>query len=250
MSAPNFIIYALIAPPKYTEDNPLYVGKTKNLKRRFGEHLREAFGNGKVTNEYRVRVMRKLAASGIDTSAIILEVVDEDTWEERERYHIARFSTLTNLTIGGDGVVGMKEETKKKLSDFRRGSKMAQETKDKISRTTKGRRHTEEHKRKIWAANSGRILSEEALRNIRDARSKWTWTDEMRVALALRNKIRGASAETREKISKANKGRIVTAETRAKLSLAGRGRKMSEEQKSRLRAAWVTRKEKQCQNRI
>ena len=52
------------------------------------------------------------------------------------------------------------EETKRKLSEMRKGKKHSKETKKKIGETSKGRYHTEETKRKLSEANKGKYRRE------------------------------------------------------------------------------------------
>ena len=82
------------------------------------------------------------------------------------------------------------EETKRKISDSRKGIKHSMETRRKMSLWRKGRKLTEEHKRNISLANKGRKHSE----------------------------------ETKKKMSEFHKGKKLTEEHKKKLSLARLGR--------------------------
>lgn len=78
------------------------------------------------------------------------------------------------------------EESKRKMSESRRGKHLSEETKKKMSETHKGQKFTEEHKKKI-SENSGRYwlgkkLSDETKKKMSDSKKgkrigkKW-WTN-------------------------------------------------------------------------
>ena len=105
-----------------------------------------------------------------------------------ERFYIKKYHARTNgynLTDGGDGVLGIQfsEETKRKLSEWRKGKpgpnngkKMSEETKYKISETlkgkpgpNKGKPMSEEQKHKISKTLKGKPMSEEHKQKLKDA---------------------------------------------------------------------------------
>lgn len=93
-------IYILIDPET---QQVRYVGKTVNLKKRYNNHL---FPDN---NYYVSKWTRKLMSKGLRP---ILEVIDEvfEGWEFWEQHYISLFRSwgykLTNLTLGGEGVLG------------------------------------------------------------------------------------------------------------------------------------------------
>jgi hypothetical protein len=105
---------------------------------------------------------------------------------------------LRNRTDGGEGLSGVivSDETRKKLSDAKKGAKNpshgktpSEETRRKISDANKSRVFSEETRRKLSEANKGKVFSEETRRKLSDA-----------------HKGKTASEETRRKISEARKG--------------------------------------------
>jgi hypothetical protein len=96
-------------------------------------------------------------------------IINDVTWDEAKEKEIEfialygrkdkKKGPLCNQTDGGDGVIGgiMKEETKKKISDFqlslnkkgKPGRKWTEESKRKLSKTNTGFKHTEESKIKM-----------------------------------------------------------------------------------------------------
>jgi len=105
----------------------------------------------------------------------ILEYCTVDNWTERERYWIEKLQTLGklgyNLTKGGEGSLGLKlsEESKKKLSDARKGTEpwnkgkiniYSPETIEKFKISASGKIPTQETRDKLSIANTGKIKSD------------------------------------------------------------------------------------------
>jgi group I intron endonuclease len=97
-----------------------YVGKTINPNQRYSAHISSA----KNKKTHKECWLYGLLIKGIKPKMIILEECSEN-WHEREKYHIKMYYNLTNLTDGGDGVTGIKmsDETKKKMSEQKKGEK-------------------------------------------------------------------------------------------------------------------------------
>ena len=110
------------------------------------------------------------------------------------------------------------EETKKKMSETRKGEKHpfygkhhSEESRRKMSEVRKGKHHSEETKRKMGEIRKGKKLkpfSKEHKRKIGEARKGKHYSD-----------------ETKRKMSESHKGHLVSEETRRKLSEAYRGEK-------------------------
>ena len=66
---------------------------------------------------------------------------------------------LRNLTDGGEGVSGAirSEETKRKMSEAKKGNTHSEESKSKMSEAHKGKTHSEESKRKISESLKGKL---------------------------------------------------------------------------------------------
>jgi hypothetical protein len=107
-----------------------YVGKSKDLDYRvryghLGSELRKA-------SLHKSRWLRKLASVGLKPTVEVLEWADEAEWQERERHWIAHYralgAPLTNMTDGGDGgCITHTPETRKKMSDGRKGKSRGKE---------------------------------------------------------------------------------------------------------------------------
>jgi len=124
-----------------------YVGKTINTAKRFAHHL----SNNTKTH------CRSWIKSLLNKNLLpVFSIIDETTenWAELEKYWIAQFKEwgfkLTNHTLGGEGLFGMKvsQETKDKKSIVMMGKTHTQKTKDKISLINSGKTRTEDCKLK------------------------------------------------------------------------------------------------------
>ncbi len=201
-------IYCLIDP----RNNQIrYVGKSKSPEKRYKSHLNEAISNLGI-NPYKNRWIRKLLSNNLKPILKIIEVIDDDKWEDREIYWIELFRSkgfrLTNITSGGRGefsplarknlkekILGKpkSEETKRKLSEINKGKTLSSETKKKISEKLKG--------------SNNPFYGKKHPKEIMDIIVK--------ANLGLKKSI-----ETKEKLSKSLKGKIVTEETKEKMRKA------------------------------
>ena len=106
---------------------------------------------------------------------------------------------LSEALIGNTYMVGKthSEETRRKMSDTRKGKTHSEETKRKQSEAQKGKIRSEEHRRKLSEVNKGKTLSEETKRKMSNAQK------------GEKSHFYGKthSEETRRKISEAQKGR-------------------------------------------
>lgn len=140
-----------------------YVGKARNPYARLRGHMRE-IQNAKT---HKQKWLHKLAIMGLIPDVVILETVDESNWQSVERkwiaYGKAQGWPLTNLTDGGDGVVGYEfsEEAREKISRARRGTAHSEETKFKMSlshlgkghaHSAESRQHQSEMMKQYWEA--------------------------------------------------------------------------------------------------
>jgi hypothetical protein len=190
-----------------------------------------------------------------DKSRIIFlkqNLTEEDAFKH-EIYMISVFGRkdlgagiLHNRTDGGEGVSGyiVSEETRKKLSEMRKGKTLSEETKRKVSAAGKGRTHSEETKIKISEAHKGRTFSEEHKIKIGElTKEKWkngTFTEDS--YKKWKEAAKNISDETKRKISEANKGRTHSEETKRKLSETQKGKSHSEETKRKMSEAQKKRR--------
>lgn len=171
----DITIYALVDP---RTDEVRYIGKTTDFVRRLRRHRTE---QGRTPRHYWLASLR---AQGLEPQGIVLEVVQESQWDEREQHWIRHYreqgARLTNLATGGRGAVGiipseatrrklsesgkrawqekprsLTDEHKAKLATLHKGRKRRDETKARISEAMKGRHLTDEHRAKMSAARAG-----------------------------------------------------------------------------------------------
>ena len=223
-------IYGII-DPRYNSIR--YIGKSANPKRRMWEHIRDA-KNGVHT--YKHKWLKLLLENGIEPKLIILEVTDEENWQEVERQWIAKYSevgsNLTNLTRGGDGLIGYhhSDEAKEKIRQASlerkfpnphwKGKKQSPEHIQKRVEARKQNntyKHTDETKAKISQKNTGKNLG-----NTHTLGHKLTEEHKEK----LRQKLSGKNNP--------NYGKPMSAATKAKLSKVKTGKKHSEETKRKM----------------
>ncbi|SRR6266705_581884 len=174
--------YTLSYPEDYLElekaGTIFYVGK--GTGNRIHQHEREARRGGKG---YKCNVIRKIEALG---GKVVKKILAHfSTHKEATWYEIALIfflPNLTNLTLGGDGLVGYvmttehktnigksikvytrTEEEKKHLAVLRTGKTTSAETRIRQGIAHQELTHTEEAKRKIQVANTGRKMPKEAI---------------------------------------------------------------------------------------
>lgn len=216
----------------------MYIGQTtKSIEKRFKEHIKHS-----LTKREKYKFHRAIRKYGPE-NFIVEEVIwiEASTKKELkakldflECYFIKRYDTRRhgyNSTDGGDGTIGLRmslewkrliseklkghpgalkgrhhsEESKRLMSENRRGKRLSEETKSKLSKAHTGKILSEESKNKISRATSGKnnpfygkkhtdkskqIMSKKKLG------SKGIWLGRRR------------SEETKRKISESLKGRI------------------------------------------
>lgn len=180
----------------------IYVGSSVKVEQRWREHESDLRLN-KHHSKHLQRAYEKYGISAFDFK-ILEEVSDSQKLLEREQHYL---DTLTpyqrdvgyNNCRNAHNTLGFKhtEESKKKMSESRKGQKRSEETKNRISEALKGKQKSEEVRRKIGDAHRGKKLSDETRRKMSEAhKGKEPW-----------NKGVATSDETRKKISDAMKGR-------------------------------------------
>lgn len=157
-------------------NNKIYIGKTNNIIRRNREHLSESKSG---ENRHFYNAIRKYGFENFDQK-ILFECENEDQAYQMEQYYIALHQSNDkskgyNSTTGGEGLKGITEETRKKMSDngkLRVGDKNpfygqhhTEDTKQIISQTNQGntywlgKHHTEETKQNISKSKRGQRSS-------------------------------------------------------------------------------------------
>lgn len=208
----DFLIYALIDPRNQTVK---YIGLSTRGEKRARQHIAETvyqkklFDKGEVGTlthkeywilnllsnglEYKIEIVENHGPPGQDEDAAFLYLC------QREKYWIRLLRDwgvpLTNSTDGGDGCYGVKwsDDSKKRLSNAKRGKKVSEETKRKMALASSLKRHSQESRNKISKSNIGKRQSEES---------------KLRMSLAKIGKSTGyQSEETRKKKGESLKGK-------------------------------------------
>lgn len=147
-----------------TANGMWYVGQSSNLFKRVGDHI-SILKRGKHEN---ISLQNDFNMFGIDNFEVhILENCIAEKLNERECHWIKEKDSVNNgynISTGGYSASGIKmsEETRRLLSEQRKGHIVSKETREKISKANKGRKpgfighkHTEEAKEKIAQAKRG-----------------------------------------------------------------------------------------------
>lgn len=206
----------------------------KNGKKYIGSHHAIKFdpnyrGSGKILK----RAIEKDGKENFKTE--IIEKCDtEEELIEKEEYYINLYNAVDdenfyNLTYSGykRGLSGYKpsEETKKQISESRKGQTFSEETKRKLSEKSSGKNnsmygkhHSEETRKKMSNSHKGHTTSEETKQKIREHQP-----DQSGKNHPMYGKHR--TEETKKKISKANIGKKRLEETKKKISEANKGKK-------------------------
>lgn len=137
--------------------NIRYVGKSKDPKRRFREHIK----NYKKSNSYKNNWIKSLIKNDEYPIISILDEVDHNNSTFFEIYWISQLHSwgfnLTNLTIGGEGTIGYKFSTEQKQKMRKPKS---DEHKEKLRKTLTGRKLSNDWKSNIreGCKNSQKVL--------------------------------------------------------------------------------------------
>jgi hypothetical protein len=230
-----------------------YVGKADDLKTRFKKHLIEK------GSFHRCRWIAQLKSLGLAPELFVIERVSKDRWQEAERFWIRHYRALgydlTNTTVGGDGVIGLPLESRRRQAEklkahpefkehMRRinklsvaktkGRPMLPHVKEMLIKINKERVHSAEERRGRSEAMKGRKLSPEAIAKrtaklLGIKRSPET-IEKMRLArLGFKHK-----PEAIEKIRAKKLGKKLSAEHRATLAEVMQRVRQTEEYKRQL----------------
>lgn len=209
----NYYTYIYYDPSRNNE--PFYVGKGHN--ERAWSHLKSKHG-GPFMNR-----LRKMIRNGIRPIIGLYSGLEEEFAHLLEQELISKFGRknlgkgpLLNLTDGGEGSSGLKmsDETKKKMSESRKGrispmkgKRHSEEAKKKIGRSGEdnafyGKKHTEETKQQHSELMKGRFAG--------DKNHFYGKTHDSEIIEKVRQQNIGRkhSEEAKSKISEASKNRI------------------------------------------
>lgn len=157
----------------HRDSGKVYVGQTWSLLRRWRQHR----------NDHRRRItplnaaIAKYGVGAFDFDTITSNVGDQSTLDFMERFWIKIFDSTRrgvgyNLRKGGDGGGLQSDETKRKISEskkgnqIRLGAKLSDETKNKIAARARGRKAFPEARKKMSAVHTGKLFSAERRANI------------------------------------------------------------------------------------
>lgn len=124
----------IYAYKKKSNNKIVYVGQTKNLKKRHYQHIHEAINNPN-NREYNSILARGMRKYGVDAyELIVLEECAISELDEKEKYWIEYYDTFRhgyNCTKGGQGVSGAithSDETIKKVASLLQNSSETMQT--------------------------------------------------------------------------------------------------------------------------
>lgn len=193
-----------------------YVGKTCcTVRRRWQGHVQRS-------GKQNLAVAHAIAKHGEDAwlHSVLQECDTNEQACEAERAWIAELGTMApdgyNLTSGGEGAPGWKatDETRRKMSEKKRGVPKTEEHKRKISESNRGKKHGPEWAEKCAQAHRGKKLTPAQL-------------EEKRATLHRIHEANRGKKYDRERVEKSaakhrgrsiNKGKVLSEETKAKIS--------------------------------
>lgn len=167
-------IYALIDPITH---KIRYVGKTKNIKNRLKEHINYVNYQKSHKNDWIKSLLKK------DLIPLIVVLEKCKDWQDSERFWIKLCRgigcDLTNLTEGGEGVVGGLAEIGRKISEKNKGKigpnkgkKFSDEWRKKLSESKLRHFSKPEARERMRIMSTGRIRSEEFKKKVSDGMKK------------------------------------------------------------------------------
>ena len=210
-----------------------YVGITNNLERRFADHRRADRKNSVLHQAIHLH--------GIDNFIFshIASAFNLDCAYSIEKMLIIEHNTKApfgyNLTDGGDGIVGLTEDSKKRMS--RLGSKHSEETKKKISKSGLGKVRARDSVQRGAEKRKGRAVSKEQRDKISQKLMGRKIPPEViaKRSGSIKGVCRGPMSEERKRnISLAKLGK----------EPSNKGGFHTEKAKAKMKAAWVIRKAK------
>ena len=232
-----------------TVNGKSYIGQTRHdaEKTRIRDHF-NGHGNRILKNAVK-KYGRDAFTVEILHDGIIPEFLDILEIEAIAKHNTVRPAGY-NLTTGG-GAGTHSEETRRKISESKKGKKPSIETRRKLSEARTGeknhlygKKHSPETRRKISVAGKGRVPSEETRRKLSEAgkgripHNKGVFgrchSKETRRKISEGQKGKTLSEETKRKISEAKEGKPVSLETRSKMSESKKGKKLAPETRRKM----------------
>lgn len=227
-------------------DNKVYIGQTKNLRRRIKDHL-EDYKKDK-SNSYFYKAIRNHKIENFEVELILEGNFTKIELNEMEIRLIELFKSNNhlfgyNLTKGGCAFnTIVSEETKKKMSKSQTGRKHTEETKKKIGSNTKGKIVSEESKEKMSKSQTGKKLKEETKQKISESNKGKKMKPESIEKTRQANLGRKFTQEHIEKLKVSHLGYVHTEQTKQKMSESKKGKKQSLEHVEKNRQAHLGKK--------
>lgn len=187
----------------HKETGKMYIGRAKNVRRRFARHKRDSQINPEC-NGYMSQAIAKHGPDAFEFKILVIAPFGEYL-NELEKAAIKAFNTLTpngyNISVGGFGGSQLSEEVKERRRSrlaWNKGIPQSEEAKRKQSiamtgrpNPNQGRFATEEQKRKQSAAMKGRTpwnkgipMAEEQKAKLRGLDKSYTKTPEYRAKMS------------------------------------------------------------------
>lgn len=195
-----------------------YIGSSNNIRLRWNGHRAKLRGN-KHANPH-LQSAWNAYGEGV-FQFVILEYCTIDQLSFREQYYIDTMHPVYNIAQYADPIERLRnpsDETRKRMSDAKRGRKLSDEHKRKLVRSGE-----DNH-------NFGKPLSNETKLKISQTLKGRKLPESVRQKMSIAFKGRVFSDEHRQKLSDAGKGREMHPQTKAKLLQANLGKKQSAEQ--------------------
>jgi len=153
-------------------DNKIYIGSTKNLRKRKIKHI------SKLNLNYHHNSFLQKDYNTYGSLKFKFDIIEECTVEqliEREQYYIDLYDCCNpligyNISPSSNSQLGFKfsKESKEKMSEAAKNRKpFSEETREKLSKANLGKKLSEEHKKKIGDSNKGKSPTEETREKMR-----------------------------------------------------------------------------------
>jgi len=160
-----FVVYKHTTPT-----GKVYIGITSRKPEHRWNH-----GNGYKGNKHFQRAIQLYGWDNIEHE-ILASGLTHDQACALEIRMIAKYDSTNpqkgyNHSTGGDGATGVhpSEETRKKMSELRKGRRVSEETRKRLSDSLKGHVYSEETRKKISESSKGKTISKEQRSKISNA---------------------------------------------------------------------------------
>lgn len=208
-----------------------YIGQTTlSLKTRKRQHFRAI--NDKY---YFHNALKKYGQENFKWE--IIEEAENYKLNEKEIYYIKKYNTFYNgynSTSGGNSNFKVSDETRRKISESKKGRKLSNKHKKAIGKGVKGNKHSQKSKDKMSKAKEGIKRSNETKRKISRAHKGKKLSEETKRKIG--NAMKGENnpfygkkhtEEHKRKNQESHLGKKLSEETKRKISERSKGRKHS-----------------------